>query len=125
MIKMNKLANREGKTIRTINRSRLAKRLILMAVVMASVAVFSAVGANAMTFNAVMMDFTSDAKKKLKLVIEMVGGGLGIWGVVNLLEGYGSDNPGAKSQGMKQLMAGAALILSATLVDSITWTAGN
>lgn len=122
---MNKLANREGKTIRTINRSRLAKRLILMAVVMASVAVFSAVGANAMTFNAVMMDFTSDAKKKLKLVIEMVGGGLGIWGVVNLLEGYGSDNPGAKSQGMKQLMAGAALILSATLVDSITWTAGN
>ena len=31
--------------------------------------------------------------------------GLGIWGVINLLEGYGNDNPGAKSQGMKQLMA--------------------
>ena len=30
---------------------------------------------------------------------------LGVWGVVNLLEGYGSDNPGAKSQGMKQFMA--------------------
>ncbi|SHH54574.1 Maff2 family protein [Butyrivibrio fibrisolvens DSM 3071] len=29
-----------------------------------------------------------------------------VWGVVNLLEGYGNDNPGAKSQGMKQLMAG-------------------
>ncbi|MFR3791131.1 MAG: Maff2 family mobile element protein, partial [Blautia massiliensis (ex Durand et al. 2017)] len=27
------------------------------------------------------------------------------WGVVNLLEGYGSDNPGSKSQGMKQFMA--------------------
>ena len=30
---------------------------------------------------------------------------------VNLIEGYGNDNPGAKSQGMKQLMAGLALIL--------------
>ncbi|MCB5774389.1 Maff2 family protein, partial [Ruminococcus callidus] len=37
--------------------------------------------------------------------------GLGVWGVVNLIEGYGNDNPGAKSQGMKQLMAGLALIL--------------
>ncbi|BAK99680.1 hypothetical protein OBV_24820 [Oscillibacter valericigenes Sjm18-20] len=25
--------------------------------------------------------------------------GLGVWGVVNLLEGYGSDNPGANGQG--------------------------
>ena len=32
--------------------------------------------------------------------------GLTIWGAINLLEGYGNDNPGAKSQGMKQLMAG-------------------
>ena len=28
-----------------------------------------------------------------------------------LLEGYGSDNPGSKSQGMKQLMAGGGIIL--------------
>ena len=32
-------------------------------------------------------------------------------GAVNLLEGYGSDNPGAKSQGMKQLMAGGGVAL--------------
>ena len=31
--------------------------------------------------------------------------GLAVWGVINLLEGYGNDNPGAKSQGIKQLMA--------------------
>ena len=40
-----------------------------------------------------------------------LGAGLGIWGVINLLEGYGNDNPGAKSQGMKQLMAGGGVAL--------------
>ena len=39
-----------------------------------------------------------------------------MWGVVNLLEGYGNDNPGAKSQGMKQFMAGAGIVLIATLL---------
>ncbi|MCL2357268.1 MAG: Maff2 family protein [Defluviitaleaceae bacterium] len=39
----------------------------------------------------------------------LIGGGLAVYGVVNLAEGYGNDNPGAKSQGMKQLMAGGAL----------------
>ena len=29
---------------------------------------------------------------------------IGVWGVINLLEGYGSDNASAKSQGIKQLM---------------------
>jgi len=38
----------------------------------------------------------------------------GVWGVVNLLEGYGSDNPGSKSQGMKQLMAGGGIIVIGT-----------
>ncbi|MCI8630563.1 MAG: conjugal transfer protein, partial [Firmicutes bacterium] len=37
--------------------------------------------------------------------------GLGVWGIINLLEGYGNDNPGAKSQGMKQLMAGGGVVL--------------
>ena len=39
---------------------------------------------------------------------------LGVWGGVNLLEGYGSDNPGSKSQGMKQLMAGGGVALIGT-----------
>lgn len=42
------------------------------------------------------------------------GAGLGIWGAINLLEGYGNDNPGAKSQGMKQLMAGGGMALIGT-----------
>ena len=41
----------------------------------------------------------------LQTLVIALGAGLGIWGVINLLEGYGNDNPGAKSQGMKQFMA--------------------
>ena len=57
------------------------------------------------------MAFFSSAIDTLQTLVIAFGAGLGVWGVVNLLEGYGSDNPGSKSQGMKQLMAGLALIL--------------
>ena len=30
---------------------------------------------------------------------------VGVWGVINLLEGYGNDNPGAKSQSIKNLVS--------------------
>ena len=50
------------------------------------------------------MDFFNSAIELLETILIALGAGLGIWGVVNLLEGYGNDNPGAKSQGMKQLM---------------------
>ena len=47
-------------------------------------------------------------------VVIALGAGLAVWGVVNLLEGYGNDNPGAKSQGIKQLMAGGGVVLIGT-----------
>lgn len=47
----------------------------------------------------------------LSYVVMAVGGGLLVLGIIGLLEGYGNDNPGAKSQGMKQTMAGAAVML--------------
>ena len=53
------------------------------------------------------MAFFTQAITVLQTLVIALGAGLGIWGVINLLEGYGNDNPGAKSQGMKQLMAGA------------------
>ncbi|WP_186672948.1 Maff2 family mobile element protein [Sporosarcina sp. BP05] len=62
-----------------------------------------------------MAFFTSGVDVMQKLVI-LIGAGLGVWGIVNLLEGYGNDNPGAKSQGMKQFMAGAGIVLIATLL---------
>ena len=51
------------------------------------------------------MAFINQADTVLQTLVIALGAGLGIWGVINLLEGYGNDNPGAKSQGMKQLMA--------------------
>ena len=51
------------------------------------------------------MAFFTQAITVLQTLVIALGAGLGVWGVINLLEGYGNDNPGAKSQGMKQLMA--------------------
>ena len=51
------------------------------------------------------MAFFNRAVGVLQTLVIALGAGLGIWGVINLLEGYGNDNPGAKSQGMKQFMA--------------------
>ena len=51
-----------------------------------------------------MAFFTSAIDILQKLVIAL-GAGLSVWGGINLLEGYGNDNPGAKSQGMKHLMS--------------------
>ena len=59
------------------------------------------------------MDFFNSAVDVLQTLVIALGAGLGIWGVINLLEGYGNDNPGAKSQGMKQLMAGGGVALVA------------
>jgi hypothetical protein len=57
------------------------------------------------------MEFFTAAIGSLQTLVVALGAGLGIWGVINLLEGYGNDNPGAKSQGMKQLMAGGGVAL--------------
>lgn len=62
------------------------------------------------------MTFFNSAVDVLQTLVIALGAGLGIWGVINLLEGYGNDNPGAKSQGMKQLMAGLGLILLAIVL---------
>lgn len=56
------------------------------------------------------MAFFNQAISTLSVLVIAIGAGLGVWGAVNLLEGYGSDNPGAKSQGIKQLMSGGGII---------------
>lgn len=60
------------------------------------------------------MQFFTEGVNVLKTLVIALGAGLAVWGVVNLLEGYGNDNPGAKSQGIKQLMAGGGVVLIGT-----------
>ena len=62
------------------------------------------------------MEFFNQSVTVLQTLVIALGAGLGIWGVINLLEGYGNDNPGAKSQGMKQLMAGGGVALVGMLL---------
>ena len=60
------------------------------------------------------MAFFNSAVGVLQTLVVALGAGLGIWGAINLLEGYGNDNPGAKSQGIKQLMSGGGVIVIGT-----------
>ena len=47
----------------------------------------------------------------LVTIVKVIGGGVAAWGAMNLMEGYGTDNPGSKSQGIKQVVAGGGLYL--------------
>lgn len=67
------------------------------------------------------MQFFTSAVDTLQTLVIALGAGLCVWGGINLLEGYGSDSPGAKSQGIKQLMAGGGVILlGMTLVPMLS-----
>ena len=57
------------------------------------------------------MAFFTSAIDTLQTLVVALGAGLSVWGGINLMEGYGADNPAAKSQGVKQLMAGGGVIL--------------
>ena len=54
------------------------------------------------------MAFFNSAVGVLQTLVVALGAGLGIWGAINLLEGYGNDNPGAKSQGIVRRASGRA-----------------
>ena len=47
--------------------------------------------------NGGFMAFFASAITTLQTLVIALGAGLGVWGVVNLLEGYGSDNPGSNA----------------------------
>lgn len=70
----------------------------------------------------IYMAFFSASIDVLQTLVIALGAGLGVWGGINLLEGYGNDNPGAKSQGIKQLMAGGGVALIGTTLVPILKT---
>jgi hypothetical protein len=57
------------------------------------------------------MAFFQSAVDVLQTLITIIGVLLGLWGLVNLMEGYGADNPAAKSQGIKQLGSGVGVVI--------------
>lgn len=44
------------------------------------------------------MSFISSAMSTLEIIVIALGAGLAVWGVVNLMEGYGGDNAAANGQ---------------------------
>ena len=45
------------------------------------------------------MSFFTNAIDVLQTLVIALGGGLCVWGGINLLEGYGQDNPASKAAG--------------------------
>lgn len=43
------------------------------------------------------MDFFNSAVTTMSTLVTALGGGLGVWGVINLMEGYGADNPASNT----------------------------
>lgn len=62
------------------------------------------------------MSFFTSGVDTIQKILILVGAAIGLWGAVNLFEGYGHDNPTAKNQGIKQFVAGAGIVMLATLL---------
>ena len=57
------------------------------------------------------MEFFTTSITAMSTLVTAMGGGMGVWGVINLMEGYGQYTPASKNQGIKQLMAGGGIML--------------
>lgn len=104
---MNKLSNKSIRSIR-------AKKVIFIITAMSCLFILGCMSASALNTNVGAINysnFISKTETVIKTLLILIGAGLALWGVVNLIEGYGNDNPGAKSQGIKQTMGGIGIIL--------------
>ena len=43
------------------------------------------------------MEFFNSVIEVLQTLVVALGVGLGVWGAINLLKGYGNDNPGSNT----------------------------
>lgn len=116
---MNKLKKKKHRTDINNNHIRSARCKKTKKII--ALATFISCFVTSATVNAFAAEgFQEAASSTLVTVVTLIGGALGAWGVINLLEGYGNDNPGAKSQGVKQTAAGVGLIIvGATIIPAI------
>ena len=77
--------------------SRFAKKSIMCLTTFGCMASMCATQAFAATGDVDTSSFITTACTVLKSVICLIGAGVGVWGVVNLLEGYGNDNRAMRS----------------------------
>ncbi len=67
------------------------------------------------------MEFYRNAIDTLGTMICALGGGLAIWGLVNVGQGHGDQDPASRNIGIKQLIGGGAVILvGLTLVPQLS-----
>lgn len=79
---------------RLSKRSRNAKKITLIMTIVACIAAIGCVSCFAAVNTS---QFISKTQTVLTAVISLIGAGLAVWGVVNLIEGYGNDNRATRS----------------------------
>jgi len=77
-----------GTSKRAAARTASAKKPIVTFALMAFAMVLTAVPVHAAGIPA----FIGEAIDMLQILVFAIGGGLGLWGIINLLEGYGNDS---------------------------------
>lgn len=61
-------------------------------------------------------DFFNSGVDIMQMILVAIGAVILIMGIINFLEAYSTDNPGPKSQGQKQFIAGAGIIIVSLLL---------
>ena len=64
------------------------------------------------------MEFFNSAVDVLKTLVVALGAGLGVWGAVNLMEGYGGDNPSANAHVRREAQSKTRIASPATIPKS-------
>lgn len=71
-----------------------------------------------------LMEFFNSAVDTLQTIVVGLGGALCVWGGINLLEGYGQDNPGSKSHVKQLVRGGGVALIGVTLVPLLSGLLG-